>query len=185
MRVFLFLLLLAAAPAAASAQVSANTPAGLKLEGAEWEPIRPVIFLGLGGGGGGGASGPAVHPTATSSALSVAPSGGHNLSYPAAGTGGGGSGSYKDIFRRATVRMTNAGPLAVKRVQMYFVFQDPQTGEEVLRIRHASRKRLRPGKTFLHQKTVKTSPRMRRGDGARLRVELAEVVYADGTVWRR
>ncbi|HEX7956181.1 MAG TPA: hypothetical protein VF508_04515 [Pyrinomonadaceae bacterium] len=173
MKTILSLLLLAAAPLAASAQTSRDvrpaTPPGLTLAEPDWAPVYAVFF----GTGGGGASGPAVHPR---------PLPGNELSYPAPGWGGGvtkGDG----IWRRATVRMTNSGPLAVKLVRMDFVFRDPATGAELMRIRHASKMRLRPGKTFLHQKTVKRSQRTRRGDGARVSVELKEVVYADGSVW--
>jgi hypothetical protein len=176
MRVTLFLLLLAATPCAASAQTVGGAPpapAGLILEKPEWAVIHAIFF---GTGGGGGPSGPAIHPT---------PGPGNQLNYSPNYGGGSTLTTGADLWRRATVRMTNAGPLVVKSVTMNFVFIDPATGAEVLRVRHRSRKRLSAGKTFLHQKTVKRSQRTRRGDGALMSVELTEVVYADGTVWRR
>jgi hypothetical protein len=177
MRVVWSLLLLAAASLVAAAQTGGGAPpapAGLTLEKPEWGVIHATFY---GTGGGGGPSGPAIHPR---------PMPGNQLSYSSSYRGGGvfGPSTGEDLWRRATVRMTNAGTRSVKLVRMDFVFQDPVTGEELLRIRHASRKRLRPGKTFLHQKTVRRSPLTRRGDGARMSVELTEVVYADGSVWR-
>ena len=180
MKVVLSLLLLAAAPLVAAAQTAGGAPPappGLTLEKPEWKVI-PVYFVGT--GGDGGPSGPAIHPN---------PRPGNRLSYPRGYSYRGGSVSGpstgEDLWRRAIVRMTNTGTRSVKLVRMDFVFEDKVTGAELLRIRHASKKRLRPGKTFLHQKTVRRSPLTRRGDGARIRVELAEVVYADGTVWKR
>ena len=182
----LLLTLLLASPLAVAAQTSGGpppqAPAGLALEKPEWAPVHATFF---GGGFGGGASGPAIHPTPTSRAPSAYPQPGNYLRYSSRATGGGNYTQGDDLWRRATVRMTNHGTRAVKRVRMEFVFQDPSTGEELLRVRHASKKRLGPGKTFLHQKTVRTSRQTRRGDGAALSVRLTEVRYADGTVWRR
>ena len=81
--------------------------------------------------------------------------------------------------------LTNAGAKEIRRVQFDFVFTDPQTGAEVLRIAVRSPKRLRAGQTRLFRKEVKASQANRRGDGARLGVEIREVVYADGSVWTR
>ncbi|HWS86484.1 MAG TPA: hypothetical protein VN282_05955 [Pyrinomonadaceae bacterium] len=182
----LLLTLLLATPLATAGQVCGGAPprapAGLTLEKPDWAPIHAIFF---GSGGGGGASGPAIHPTPTSRGPSVYPQPGNYLRYSSRGAGGGGSNTQgADLWRRATVRLTNDGPRTVKRVWMEFVFQDPSTGEESLRVRHASRKRLSPGKTFIHIKTVKTTQQTRRGDGARMCVELREVTYSDGTVWR-
>ena len=184
MKAFLTLVLLAATPLAVAAQSSGGAPPqappGLSLEKPNWELV-PVYFF---WNGSGGDSGP-IHPTPTSRGPSIYPQPGNFLSYRSRGGGGGSSLTWGDaLWRRATVRMTNSGPRTVKRVRMEFVFNDPSTGEELLRIRHASIKRLRPGKSFLHQKTVKASQSTRRGDGATIRVELTEVRYADGTVWR-
>ena len=185
-KLLLLLTLLLATPLATAGQVCGGAPprapAGLTLAKPDWAPIRATFFGG--GYGGGGASGPAIHPTPTSRGPSVYPQPGNYLRYPSRGGGGGGNTPGDDLWRRATVRLTNDGPLAVKRVRMEFVFQDASTGAELLRVRHASRKRLGPGKTFLHIKTVKTTQQTRRGDGARMCVELREVTYSDGTVWR-
>ena len=175
MRIVLSLLLLAAAPFAAAAQTVGGAPpapAGLTLEKPEWAVIHAIFF---GTGGGGGPSGPAIHPN---------PMPGNQLAHSPNYGGGSTLTTGEDLWRRATVRMTNAGTRSVKLVRMVFVFHDPATGEELLRIRHASRKRLRPGKTFLHQKTVRRNALTRRGDGARVSVELTEATYADGSVWR-
>ena len=185
MKAFLTLVLLAATPLAVAAQSSGGAPPqappGLTLEKPNWELVHVYFF----GNGSGGDSGP-IHPTPTSRGPSIYPQPGNFLRYSSGRRGGGRDNPSQGdaLWRRATVRMTNNGARSVKRVEMEFVFNDTSTGEELLRIRHASIKRLRPGKSFLHQKTVKASQSTRRGDGATLRVELTEVRYADGTVWR-
>ena|ERR1044071_9455058 len=87
-------------------------------------------------------------------------------------------------LRHASVALTNDGAKTVKSVRMDFVFTDPSTGAEVNRIHHRSRKTLRPGESATTTKEVMGSARHRRGDGMQLSVELTEVVYADGSVWR-
>ena len=88
-------------------------------------------------------------------------------------------------FRRASVAVTNDGAKAVKSVRLDFVFTDPATGAEVNRIHHRSKKTLRPGETAGTTKEVIGSARHRRGDGMEVSVEVTEVVYEDGSVWRR
>jgi hypothetical protein len=87
-------------------------------------------------------------------------------------------------LRRASVALTNGGTKTVKSVSLDFVFTDPSTGAEVNRIRHRSKKTLRPGETDTTTKEVMGSARHRRGDGMQVSAELTEVVYADGSVWR-
>ena len=87
-------------------------------------------------------------------------------------------------WRAASVKLTNTGAKGIKRVHFDFVFTYPQTGVEVLRLAVRSPKRLRAGQTRLFRKEVKASKTNRRGDGARLSVEVKEIVYADGSVWR-
>ena len=80
--------------------------------------------------------------------------------------------------------LTNGGAKEIRRVQFDFVFTDPQTGAEVLRLSVRSPKRLRAGRTRPYRKEVGVTKTNLRGDGARLSVEFKEVVYADGSVWR-
>lgn len=182
MKVFLSLVLLAAAPLAAAAQSAGNTrpaPPGLVVEESEWFRDHPTFFTpGIGWTGPSGASGPAIHPT---------PKPGNVLSYPRPGTGGGGSPVQGPdaTWRRAQVKLKNAGALAIKKVQMDFVFNDPKTGEELLRLPYSSRQRLKPGRSNFYYMTMNRSKRTRRGDGARMSVEFTKVVYADGSTWKR
>ncbi|HLL77676.1 MAG TPA: hypothetical protein VK421_20635 [Pyrinomonadaceae bacterium] len=64
-----------------------------------------------------------------------------------------------------------------------FVFADEQGGAGVLRLGLRSGRRPGAGETTLLVKEVKGSAKNRRGDGARLGVEIKEAVYADGPVW--
>ena len=182
MKAVLSLVLLAAAPLAASAQTAANTspaPPGLTIEESGWFRERPVFFAtGIGWTGpSGGASGPAIHPT---------PRSGNVLSYPPPATGGGGGGFGPDAtWRRAEVKLKNAGAVAVTKVQFDFVFNDPKTDEELLRLPYSSRRRLKPGRSNSYSTLMNRSKRTRRGDGARMSVEFTKVVYADGSIWKR
>jgi hypothetical protein len=98
---------------------------------------------------------------------------------------GSGGGSARDgVWRLADVWLTNTGAVAVKSVRLDFVFRDAANGAELLRLSRRNGKRLKPGQTLYYDKVVKRSKRTRRGDGARMSVELTEVVYADGSVWR-
>lgn len=129
--------------------------------------------------GGGGARGPVAHPTIHSSRA------GNRLSY----TGGAPSSDSARlnfggaIWRMASVAMTNTGARKIKSVRLKYVFTDPATGIEVLRIRHRSGKRLSPGQSYVYTKTLNSSKRTRRGDEARMSVEVREAVYAGGSVW--
>lgn len=111
-----------------------------------------------------------------------------NASGFAGGDGGRGDQGYvvygEGSWRAASVKLTNTGAKGIKRVHFDFVFTYPQTGAEVLRLAVRSPKRLRAGQTRLFRKEVKGSKTNRRGDGARLSVEVKEIVYADGSVWR-
>lgn len=98
--------------------------------------------------------------------------------------GGGRGPAHLPPWRAASVELTNSGPKEIRRVRLDFVFTDEQSGAEVLRLSLRSGKRLRAGETALLMKEVKGSAKNRRGDGARLSVELKEVVYADGSLWR-
>jgi hypothetical protein len=88
-------------------------------------------------------------------------------------------------LRHASVAMTNEGAKTVKSVRLDFVFKDPATGAEVNRIHHRSKKRLRPGESASTRKEVMGSARHSRGDGMQVSAEVTEVVYEDGSVWRR
>lgn len=87
-------------------------------------------------------------------------------------------------WRAASVELTNAGAREVKRISLDFVFRDAPGGGEVLRLPLRAGRRLRAGERAVLKKTVKGTARHRRGDGAHLAVEIREVVYADGTLWR-
>ena len=176
MRVILSLLLLAAAPLAASAQAAGGAPpapAGLTISDAVWEPSYPTFSSHM---LGEGPRGPAIHPT---------PRAGNTLSYGPSGAGDAGIRGPDAIWRHYSVKLTNTGTLSIRKVKFDFVFHDPATGEEVLRLGNSIGRRLRPGKTRVYHNSVESTRRTRRGDGARLSVEVTEVVYADGSVWRR
>ena len=181
MKVLLSLVLLAAAPLAAAAQTADNTrptPPGLVVEESEWFLDHPRFFgYTMGDRSGGGASGPTIHPI---------PRPGNSLSY-SSGTGGGGNpfSGPDATWRRAQVRLKNAGAVAVKKVQLDFVFNDPKTGEELLRLPYSSRRRLKPGRSNVYTTMMNRTKRTRRGDGARMSVEFTKVVYADGSTWER
>lgn len=191
MKNLLCLLALAAATAATAAaqnypQSHSQLPTGLTVGETAWTVI-PLYFFnasGIAGGGGGGgriasSRDPAV-PTHVANAIADARS-----SFGDGGRGGQGYVVYgKGGWRAASVKLTNTGAKGIKRVHFDFVFTYPQTGAEVLRLAVRSPKRLRAGQTRLFRKEVKASKTNRRGDGARLSVEVKEIVYADGSVWR-
>jgi hypothetical protein len=191
----LCLLILFAAPLAASAQtpgvadpppqVTDSQPPGLTLAEPKWE-VMPVSFTGFGDfGNSGGGGGPSVHPTINynrpahvarhipANGLNWSPNSGRKLS--------GGS----NFFRAASVSLTNTGALPIKAVRLEFVFTDPSNGAEVLRLKHRTTKKLKPGVTKLIRKEARANRRVRRGDDASMSVEVTEIVYADGTKWRR
>ena len=165
MRVILALLLLAAAPLAAYAQ-----EAGLTFTDVVWEPSYPIFYA---TGEGRSVPTPRAGNRLSYSAPRPVTSALHNMRGPDA------------IWRYSSVKLTNTGTLSIRKAKFDFVFHDPATGEEVLRLGNYIGRRLRPGKTRVYHNTVKSTRRTRRGDGARLSVELREVVYADGSVWRR
>ena len=186
-RVLSLLTLLLAAAFAAQAQTAGQTaagarpsPPGLDVSQPSWLNINPAP---LGGGfgtpvTGGGYPRALHHPT---------PLPGNRLSYRGGAVAGQSSqpSASDGMWRGSFVRVTNTGAVAVKSVRMEFVFTDPADGAEVLRVSHRSKKRLKPGDDYEYRKTVRRNARTRRGDGARMSVELTEVVYADGTVWHR
>ena len=182
MKTILLLIVIASASIAASAQtpVTVQTdPPQLKAEQVSWEPIYPSFDGGnMFGQGGGGGRGGRTHPT---------PLPGNRLSYRSSGPAGASSGRQfgsDAIWWRAAARITNDTPTTIKSIRMAFVFTDANTGAEVLRIMHRSKKRLKSGKSYLYHKTVKSSRAVRNAKGAQLRIEITEVVYRDGTVWR-
>ena len=182
-KLLLFLALVNAFALAASAQTPGH---GLTLGRPAWTSLgvsaAPVGPVGGGGGGrrGGGRYGnrwSVDYQPHMQQALANA------LPRPAATYSGSGSGPK--VFRHASVALTNDGAKTVKSVRLDFVFTDPATGAEVNRIHHRSRKRLRPGENAVTQKEVMGSKRHARGDGMQLSVEVTEVVYEDGSSWRR
>lgn len=179
------------AAAAQTPQAATEPPPahGLTLGSPDWTslgvtaaPVGPVGGQGRGGGRvrGGRYGNPysADYQPHMQQALANA------LPRPAA-TSSGSTGGGAKVFRHASVALTNDGAKTVKSVRLDFVFTDPATGAEVNRIHHRSKKRLRPGENALTQKEVLGSKRHARGDGMRLSVEVTEVVYEDGSVWRR
>ena len=190
MRKLLCLLTLAAAAAATAAAQhnpprDPQLPAGLTVGAADWTHV-PLIFenafmVNPSGGGGGGRNVPSRDPsTPTHVASALAQARGRfsdrGRSWPVSITSSGG-------WRWASVELAYAGAKKIRRVHLDFVFTDPQTGAEVLRISMRTPKRLRAGQTRLFRKEVNATETNRRGDGARLSVEIKEVVYADGSVW--
>lgn len=186
--------LLAFALAASAANVAAaqnnpppraQFPAGLTAGGATWVHV-PIIFdnylmVGSGGGARGRGSLSRDPSTPPHVASAIAQARGHfsdaGRSQPARTTSPDGG------WRWASVELTYAGAKRISRVHLDFVFTDPQTGAEVLRLSYHTSKRLRAGQTRLFRKEFKATETNRRGDGARLGVEIREVVYADGSVW--
>lgn len=175
---------------AASAQTPQTPGHGLTLGSPDWTssgvtaaPVGPVG--GQSGGGRGGRHGnraSADYQPHMQQALANA----YAKAYPSpAATSPGPSGRGAKAFRHASVALTNDGAKAVKSVRLDFVFTDPATGAEVNRIHHRSKKRLRPGQNAVTQKEVMGSKRHARGDGMQLSVEVTEVVYEDGSTWRR
>lgn len=188
-KLLLFLALVNASALAASAQTPQTPAHGLTLGSPDWTslgvtaaPPGPVGGRGRGGGGvrGGRYGNPYsadYQPHMQQALANARPS-------PAA-TSSGPTGGGPKVFRHASVALTNDGAKTVKSVRLDFVFTDPATGAEVNRIHHRSKKRLRPGENAVTQKEVMASKRHARGDGMQLSVEVTEVVYADGSIWRR
>ena len=163
---------------------------GLTLGSPDWTslgvtaaPVGPVGGQGRGGGGvrGGRHGNPysADYQPHMQQALANA------LPRAAAATSSGPVSGGPKVFRHASVALTNDGAKTVKSVRLDFVFTDPATGAEVNRIHHRSKKHLRPGESAVTRKEVMGSKRHARGDGMQLSVEVTEVVYEDGSVWRR
>jgi len=184
-----FLLLLFAAPVAASAQAAAGgvaspppqSPPGLALAEPVWRDIN-VTFT-----SGNGIVPPLV---GTRASRSVHPTVDHNrpanrARYTSGMTPQGSTTrTFGGPFREASVAVTNTGAHTLESARLDFVFTDPATRVEVLRISHRSKKRLRPGRSYVYKKTVRSSHRTRPADGALLSVEIKEVIYADGSAWR-
>lgn len=187
MKRVLCLLVLFIAPVAASAQtppVANAQPPGLTLDEPKWDDIHVysrVLFGDFTYTGGGPGPHPVVNNNPPPNRVRHIPENRFNWS-----PGSNSSGPrYLGQFRAASVSLTNTGARAVKTVRLEFVFTDPSTGAEVLRLRHRTTKKLKPGITKLIRKEVRASRRTKRGDDARLSVEVTEIVYADGTVWER
>jgi hypothetical protein len=186
MKKVLCLLLLFAAPLAASAQtpprVADTPPPGLSLDAPKWEDIFVQTGMLFGDFTYTG-RGPSPHPTINynrpAHVARHVPEAGLSWSPNSDGP------RYVGQFRAASVSLTNTNARTVKAVRLEFVFTDPSNGAEVLRLRHRTTKRLGPGVTKLIRKEFRAHRRARRGDGARLCVEVTEIVYADGTSWRR
>lgn len=183
MKAFL-LLVIALAAATASAQpapASRANPPGLKSEEISWQPIYPTFVMGnpfqqtsVGSRTPGGVT----HPT---------PLPGNRLSYRGGVTGVVSSALHYGedaLWWRASVRITNDSPNKIKSIRLAFVFTDTASGREVFRINHRTKKRLKFGKSYVYAKTVKNSRVVSGAKGAQLKLEINEVVYGDGTVWR-
>ena len=184
------LLLLLALVNAFALAASAQTPGhGLTLGRPDWTSVGVAVTSvgpvgGRGGGGGGVRGGRHGNPYSADYQphMAQALANAYAQAYPRPAPSS--SMSPARILRHASVTLTNDGPKTVKSVRMDFVFTDPATGAEVNRIRHRSKKRLRPGESALTRKEVMGSKRHRRGDGMQVRAEVTEVVYEDGSVWR-
>lgn len=180
-RVFGFLLLILSA-SAASAQtqaVAGDHPPGVKIDEPQWVGV-PATFTGFGdltpslvGGPGQRNQVNAVRPV------------GRNSGYNPPSTLNAKRYHSGLVFRMASVSVTNVGPQTVKSLRLEIVFKDPTTGVEVMRFRPRKRTNIRPGATKVFGDTVNASKRNKRGDGAALSIEVKEVVYSDGTVWRQ
>ena len=187
-KLLLFLALVNATALAASAQMPQTPGHGLTLGRPDWTSVgvtatSPGPVGGQGGGGGRGGRyanrSSADYQPHMAQALANAYAQAYPRPAPSSSVGGA------RILRHASVALTNEGAKTVKSVRLDFVFTDPSTGAEVNRIRHRSKKTLRPGESVTTKKEVIASPRHRRGDGMKVSAELTEVVYADGSVWRR
>lgn len=187
MKRLIWLLLLIAAPVAASAQNVAgappSSPPGLKLEAPGWSPASPHFTAGfdlappLAG---------SPRPNTIAHANVRTTRAGNVTSYsggPVADSRLRGYGGA--IWRGAGVTATNTGAVDIKFVHLEFVFTDPATRAEVLRVRRRSSKRLKPGESYVYEQTVYRSKDIQRGDNAQMSVEVVKVVYADRTVWRK
>ena len=176
---------LAAATLAAPAQTPHGPPPahGLTLAAPGWDVRDSASFstISFGGGGGGRWRGSSHSRADYQPHMRQALANAYASAYPRPAPP---AKRWPRAFRHASVTLTNGGAKTVESVRMDFVFKDPATGAEVNRIRHRSRKRLRPGETATTRKEVMASARHRRGDGMALNVEVTEVVYADGTAWR-
>lgn len=87
-------------------------------------------------------------------------------------------------WRQVSVVLTNKGAIAIKSVRFDFVFTDRVTGAEVLRIDAHSKKRIKPGRSHDFAKQMKATKKNRKADDAKLLVELKEIKYSDGSIWR-
>ena len=188
-KLLLFLALVNAFALAASAQTPPTTGHGLTLGSPGWTSLGvtaapPGPVGGQGRGGGGVRGGRHGNPSSADYQPHMQQALANALPRPAA-TSSGSTGGGAKVFRHASVAVTNAGAKTVRSVRLDFVFTDHATGAEVNRIHHRSRKRLRPGENASTQKEVIGSKRHARGDGMQLSVEVTEVVYADGSIWRR
>jgi hypothetical protein len=158
------------------------SPPGLKSEEVSWQPVYPAFVMGNlfpQSSAGSVPLGGVPHPR---------PLPGNRLSYRGDSTGAVSAGlQYGDdaLWWLASVRITNESPIKIEFIRMAFVFTDPISGGEVLRIDRRSRKRLKFGESYVYVKTVKSSREVRGAKGAQLKLEITEVVYGDGTVWRR
>ncbi|HEX5703633.1 MAG TPA: hypothetical protein VFX97_10580 [Pyrinomonadaceae bacterium] len=184
MKTILALIVVAFATGAVLAQTpqaSQPSPPALKSEEVSWQPIYPAFVMGnlfpqtsVGSFPVGGVPHPRPLP-------------GNRLSYRGDSTGALSAGlQYGDdaVWWLASVRITNESPNNIKFIRMAFVFTDPISGGEVLRIDRRSRKRLKPGESYVYLKTVKSSREVRGANGTQLKLEITEVLYGDGTVWR-
>ena len=176
------LLTLALCAGAATAQTLTGAAApeepGLKIENPRWADVH-LRFTGFGditpplvGGPGRRTRVDSPRPGATNAAAYHPPT---TLN----------ANRFSGAFRMASVAVTNTGTQTVKSLRLEFVFTDPATGAEVLRVGLRKQRDLRPGATRILDKTLNASARNKRADAAVLGIELTEVVYADGTVWRR
>jgi len=162
------------------------TPAhGLTASAPEWDVRDLAAFstIYFGGGGRGGGRGGSYSRADYQPHMAQALANAYATAYPRPAPSS--SAGRARTLRHASVALTNDGTKTVKSVRLDFVFTDPSTGAEVNRIRHRSKKTLRPGESVTTKKEVIASPRHRRGDGMKVSAELTEVVYADGSVWRR
>lgn len=183
MRKLLTLVIVLAAASVAAAQGSpppaAPPPAGLTVGPPVWSEI-PVTYT----PGNPYSSGGGVRPGAFRNDPSRPAHVRVAVAQATPRATGHGSRSSLPSWREASVALTNAGAKEVRSVRLDFVFADGPGGAEVLRLGLSARKRLRAGETKTLKKTVRGTAANRRGDGAHASVEIREVVYADGSVWR-
>jgi hypothetical protein len=178
------------AAAAQTPQAATETPPahGLTLGSPDWTSVAVTAAPGgaVGGQSGGGGRGGRYGNRASADYqphMQQALANAYATAYPRPAPSS--SMGLARPLRHASVALTNDGAKTVKSVRLDFVFTDPATGAEVNRIHHRSKKRLRPGESAPTTKEVMGSPRHRRGDGMNVSVEVTEVVYDDGSVWRR